>query len=261
MFGSQDWNRAAAVCGDLPMTKQILVVEDDRQALEEVVDCLKTEGYSVRGVGTAEQADLEASSLPVSLVIVDLGLPGEDGLTFARRVRSGSKAGIIIVTGRTDAVDRIVGLELGADDYVCKPFNPRELLARVKSVLRRTGDDVYPELNVVPRALVLEFDDWALNTFSRELHDPDGKVITLTTAEYELMRTFLESPSRVHTRDYLMDHVFGRDRSPADRAIDGLISRLRKKLSRQGKDNNYINTVRSAGYVFTRRVNIREERS
>jgi len=238
------------------MNKHIVVIEDNVEIAEEMVDFLSQEGFQVSSSDTVEDAEKVMRQAPADLIIVDIGLPGKDGLTFAREVRANSDVGVVMVTGRINEIDRVIGLEVGADDYICKPFSPREMLARVRSVLRRTEGNRYPNDVTTPEIpLVFEFVGWNLNTFTRELHDRSGASVHLTTAEYELLRTFLEGPNRVYTRDYLSYQVFRHEASPVSRAIDGLISRLRKKFDQSdAADTSIIKTVRGAGYIFTAKV-------
>lgn len=240
------------------MKKHIVIIEDDADIAEEMAECLVEDGFLVSSVDSVEHAEEVVQTAPAELIVIDIGLPGMDGLTYAREVRAKSRVGMILVTGRTSEIDRVIGLEVGADDYVCKPFSARELLARVRSVLRRTEGNQYPAEQVAADApLVFAFDGWKLNTFTRELYGPDGRIMHLTTAEFEMLRTFLESPNRVYNRDYLSYQIFGREASPVSRAIDGLISRLRKKLDADGEtEGSFIKTVRGAGYIFTGRVSL-----
>lgn len=240
------------------MAKQhIVVIEDDPDIQSEMEECLGGEGYRVTSVVSAELAEEAVRTNPADLIILDIGLPGTDGLTYSREVRGKSEVGVILVTGRVDEFDRVLGLEVGADDYICKPFSLRELLARVRSVLRRTAGKRYPpDARSIEAALVFGFADWRLNTFTRELVDPAGAAVHLTTAEYELLRTFVEGANRVYSRDYLSYEVFGREASPVSRAVDGLVSRLRSKLEAGSDGVDFIKTVRGAGYIFAQKVRL-----
>jgi two-component system, OmpR family, response regulator len=192
----------------------------------------------------------QLSQAQVDLVILDLMLPGEDGLTLARALRSESAIGIIILTGRGETVDRIIGLEMGADDYLPKPFHLRELLARVKSVLRRvqsrTGE---PEAQ--PSRSHARFAGWSLDLASRELLSPNGEEVRLTTGEFDLLTAFVTNANQVLTRDRLLDLARNREAGPFDRTIDVQVGRLRRKLEDDPQNPSLIKTVRGSGYIFT----------
>ena len=187
---------------------------------------------------------------PVDLVLLDLGLPGEDGLTLTRHIRAHSNVGVIIVTGSGESVDRIVSLELGADDFVSKPFDLRELLARIRSVLRRTAAAA-PELPRSGPVTTLRFAGWRLDLPSRRLFDPDGAEVALTTGEYDLLKVFADHPNQVLSRDQLLQETRNRDAGPFDRAIDMQIARLRRKIELNADRPVLIRSVRGAGYIFT----------
>ena len=188
----------------------------------------------------------------VDVVLLDLGLPGEDGLALTRYLRERWKGALIIITGRGESVDRVVGLELGADDYVTKPFDLRELLARVRSVLRRTVETSAPRPTA--QAETLRFAGFGLNLAARELTDPQGALVPLTTGEFELLCAFVMQPNRVLSRDDLMNRVHGREAGPYDRAIDVQIGRLRRKIEADPAQPTLIKSVRAAGYLFAARV-------
>jgi len=187
---------------------------------------------------------------PPALVLLDLGLPGDDGLSVARRLREQWRCGLVIVTGRGDAVDRVVGLELGADDYVTKPFDLRELVARVKAVLRR----IEPHEATAPAPATLttvrRFAGWSLDTLARRLVDADGREVVLTTGEYELLAAFVAQPGRVLSRDALLEITRGREAGPFDRTIDVQVARLRRKIEADPETPQIIKSVRGAGYLF-----------
>jgi two-component system OmpR family response regulator len=185
----------------------------------------------------------------VDLVILDLMLPGEDGLTLARALREESNVGIIILTGRGETVDRIIGLEMGADDYLPKPFHLRELLARVKSVLRRVQARV-GERNPSPRVRA-RFAGWHLDLSSRELYSPSGEEVRLTTGEFDLLAAFVNNANQVLSRDRLLDLARKREAGPFDRTIDVQVGRLRRKLEDDPQRPSMIKTVRGTGYIFT----------
>ncbi|HSF47582.1 MAG TPA: winged helix-turn-helix domain-containing protein, partial [Burkholderiales bacterium] len=186
---------------------------------------------------------------PIDLVILDLMLPGEDGFSLTRRLRIHSQVGIIILTGKGETVDRVVGLEVGADDYLAKPFDLRELLARVKSVLRRTRRTASGE-GAKPGTMI-SFAGWRLDPNARRLFSPKGVHVPLTTGEFQLLSVFLDHPNRVLSRDQLLDFVHGRDAGPFDRSMDMQVGRLRRKIEEDPENPTLIQTVRAAGYIFT----------
>ena len=207
-------------------------------------------------------ADLMAlmAADPPALVLLDLGLPGEDGLAIARQLRERWHCGLVILTGRGDAVDKIVGLEVGADDYVTKPFDLRELLARITAVLRRTTAAVQPApvaAQASPGRQRLQFAGWEIDTGLRSLRSPEGEPVTLTTGEFDLLRTFAEHAGRVLSRDFLLEHTRGREAGPFDRTIDVQVGRLRRKLRDDTDDPRLIKAVRGAGYVLLPSVVVR----
>ena len=191
---------------------------------------------------------------PPALVLLDLGLPGEDGFSLARQLREHWHCGLVIVTGRGDAVDKIVGLEVGADDYVTKPFDLRELLARIKAVLRRTTrDELAPTAATSVTAAVagtLRFAGWELDTAARHLTNPNGQDVPLTAGEFDLLVALGRHPGRVLSRDFLLEHTRGREGGPFDRTIDVQVGRLRRKLADDGEHPQIIKSVRGAGYLF-----------
>lgn len=236
------------------MTKQdhILVVDDDAEIRGLLGEYLQKQGYRATAVadGKALRAAMERSRPDV--IVLDLMLPGEDGLALCRDLRARSEIPIIMLTARGEETDRIVGLEMGADDYLAKPFNPRELLARIKSVLRRARslpDNLKPE-----KAGRYQFAGWTLDIATRNLTAPDGIVVPLSGTELRLLRIFLDHPNRVLTRDQLIDLMLSRDAAPFDRAIDVQVSRLRHRLREDAKDPAIVKTVRGQGYVFAARV-------
>jgi DNA-binding response OmpR family regulator len=188
----------------------------------------------------------------VDLVMLDLGLPGEDGFELTRQLRKSWNGALIIITGRGESVDRVVGLELGADDYVTKPFDLRELLARVRSVLRRAHQTATPD--DAANQVAFQFGNFLLSPQSRTLRTTGGATIALTTGEYELLRVLVEHPNRVLSRDDLMEHIHGRNAGPFDRAIDVQIGRLRRKVESDPANPELIRSVRGAGYLFSARV-------
>ncbi len=227
----------------------ILVVEDDREIRTMVSRFLQKQGYRVTVSEDARSMDKVLAAANVDLIVLDLMLPGgEDGLGICRRVRAGSSVPIVMLTAAGDTTARIVGLEMGADDYIAKPFDPQELAARVKAVLRRAA--ALPERWEKPTG-PMRFEGWRLDPVQRELHDPDGARVTLTSAELDLLVAFCRHPRRTLTRDQLLDLSQGRAGGPLDRGIDILVSRIRRKIEGNPRDPRLIKTVRSGGYIFT----------
>jgi two-component system OmpR family response regulator len=227
----------------------IVIVEDDEEIHRLVRDMLLREGFSVEVAADGEALDHLLTLQRPDLVILDLMLPGEDGLSICRRLRSRGGVPIMILTAKADAIDRVVGLEMGADDYLPKPFNPRELLARVRALLRRSRGMVEVEANRRHAfvGLVMDLD-------ARQLCTEAGEVISLTAAEFELLACFVQRPRRVLTRDQLLDWTRGRVADPFDRSIDMTISRLRKKIDAVVPGLELISTVRNNGYLFVAAV-------
>jgi two-component system OmpR family response regulator len=238
------------------MTKQdhILVVDDDAEIRSLLREYLQKHGYRATVVadGKAMQAALAAAK--PDLVVLDLMLPGEDGFSLCRALRSRSSVPVIMLTARGEETDRIVGLEMGADDYLAKPFNSRELLARIRSVLRRARS--LPE-NLAPETVsAFRFGGWTLDAATRNLTAPDGVVVPLSGTEYRLLRIFLSHPNRILTRDQLIELMSSRDAAAFDRAIDVQVSRLRHRLREDAREPEIIKTVRSQGYVLAAHVDI-----
>lgn len=231
---------------------RILVIDDDLELCELLVEYLTPEGFAVETVHDGEQGAARAVAEEHALVVLDVMLPKMNGFDVLRHIREQSRIPVLMLTARGDDIDRIVGLEMGADDYLPKPFNPRELLARVKSVLRRMRslpDNLKPD-----EAREFRFAGWTLDIATRNLTSPAGVVIALSGTEFRLLRTFLSHPNRVLTRDQLIDLMLSRDAAPFDRAIDVQVSRLRHRLGEDAKEPAIIKTVRSQGYVFAARV-------
>jgi len=236
----------------MAMPDHILVVDDDAEIRDLLREYLQKEGYRVTAVPDGKGLRTAVETSRPDAVILDLMLPGEDGLALCRELRARSQVPIIMLTARGDETDRIVGLELGADDYVPKPFNPRELLARIKSVLRRSR--ALPENMKVADIDSFRFADWRLDTATRNLTSPEGVVIPLSDTDFRLLRIFLEHPNRVLTRDQLIDLMLSRDAAAYDRAIDVQVSRLRQRLGEDAREPAIIKTVRGQGYVFAAHV-------
>jgi two-component system, OmpR family, response regulator len=230
--------------------RRLLIVDDDPDILDLLCRYFGGHGFQVRTAADGHAMRAELALSPVDLVLLDLGLPGEDGLEITRYLRANCQCAVIIITGRGDSVDRVVGLELGADDYVAKPFELRELLARVRSVLRRTVVEVPATAN----APLIEFDGFRLDPTARRLQGRDGNDIVLTSGEFELLQAFIEQPNRVLSRDALMNRIHGRDAGPYDRAIDVQVGRLRRKLEPDTDLPQLIKSVRGAGYLFAGRI-------
>jgi len=224
----------------------ILVVDDDAEIRDLVAEYLSQHGYrvSVARDGAAMRAALAARR--PDLIVLDLMLPGEDGLSLCRDLRAKSDLPVIMLTARREEIDRIIGIEMGADDYLGKPFNPRELLARIKSVLRRTRGA--PATHA--EAKRLRFAGWTLDRTARHLVDAEGVVVPLSGAQYRLLSAFVDHPQQVLDRDRLMDLTLGREATPFDRSIDVQVSRLRQLLRDNGREPRIIKTVRNGGYVL-----------
>lgn len=240
----------------------IAVVDDEPDIRHLLSTYLEAQGYRVTALH-AGRALLELMPAdPPQVVLLDLGLPGEDGFGIARQLREHWQCGLLIVTGRGDAVDKVVGLEVGADDYVTKPFDLRELLARVKAVLRRVAPaqpapaaPAHVPAPAAPAArTLLSFAGWRYDRAARLLLDPQGAEVALTAGEFDLLGVFLDHPGRVLTRDFLLEHTRGREAGPFDRTIDVQVGRLRKKLEADPQDPRIIKSVRGAGYVLVPEV-------
>lgn len=240
---------------NLAKRAHLLVVDDDPRIRTMLTRYFEDEGYRVSVAENGRGLRQHMANLSADLVLLDLNLPDDDGLTLTRELRGHSDIGIVIVTGRADDVDRIVGLEVGADDYIVKPFNLRELLARVKSVLRRlqpANHDRQPQQ--VANDDVLHFEGWTLDRQQRRLFTPTGEDANLTTGEYDILTVFIDNAGRVLTRDFLLDHTKGRTWEAFDRTIDAQVSRLRRKIEDDIKTPVRIKSVRGVGYLFTARI-------
>lgn len=229
-------------------TPHILVIDDDREIRDLLARFLEVQGFRVTAVRDGSEARRVWPNGAFNLVVLDLMLPGETGLDLAAWLRQTSDVPIIMLTAMVEETDRIVGLELGADDYITKPFNPRELLARVRAVLRRTAEP--GERRQGGDVRLYRFAGWKLEPARRRLINPDAVEVALTGGEYDLLLALLERPNRVLTRDMLLDLLRGRQAGPFDRAIDVAISRLRRKLNDDGRQAQLIKTVRGGGYVL-----------
>lgn len=237
--------------GVVQSTGHIVVVDDDVQIRQLAAKLLREHGYRVTTAadGRGMWSVLDAGM--IDLVLLDIMLPGGNGLDLCREIRGKSAVPIIMLTALGSDTDRVVGLEIGADDYLVKPFNPRELLARINAVLRRSRGSTDTAKGT---SHILQFEGWSLDTRRRELADPSGVIVDLSTGEYDLLLTFLESPQRVLTRDQLMDSAKHRTATGFDRAIDIQVSRLRKKLEAGPPGQMMIKTIRGTGYMFVHDV-------
>jgi two-component system OmpR family response regulator len=229
---------------------RILMVDDDPGIRDVVSEFLGRHGYKVSTAGDAREMEQALERGPVDLIVLDVMLPGEDGLAVCRRFAGEAGPPIIMLSAMGEDTDRIVGLELGADDYLAKPCNPRELLARIRAVLRR-AESRSASGGV---GASCEFAGWALDLVRRELRSPQGVVVNLSSGEFSLLRVFVERPQRVLTRDQLLELARGPDSDAFDRAIDVQISRLRRKLDDGGGGQDLIRTIRNEGYMFTPKV-------
>jgi len=228
-------------------SNSVLVIDDDPSACEVVADTLESNGFQPFIANNAADGLKVLGRNNIDLIIVDLGLPDMDGLELTRSLKSLSKAGVIILSGRTETTEKVVGLELGADDYLTKPFEPRELVARVRSVLRRSTSksEITGE-----QGRIYEFDGWKLDINRRELTDPDNNVIEITSGEFDFLKVFVEHPNRVLSRDQILEFAYNNDTPAYDRSVDIRITRLRRKIEPDPKSPQWIKTLRNAGYIF-----------
>jgi two-component system, OmpR family, response regulator len=233
----------------MPNVPHILIVDDHREIRDLVSRALTKEGFrvSVAADGRAMRKVLDDSR--IDLILLDLMLPGEDGLSLCRSVRAESRIPIIMLTAKGDEVDRVIGLEMGADDYLPKPFGSRELVARIRAVLRRSQETSLEKPSEQPK--LYHFDRWRLDIGARELLREDGVTLPLSTGEFDLLIVLVERPQRVLSRDQLLDLARGRAANALDRSIDTQVSRLRRKLEKDPSDHKIIKTVWGGGYMFT----------
>lgn len=230
----------------------ILVVDDHRDIRETLARYLMKNGFRASTAESAAHARKALKAAAVDLVVLDIMMPGEDGLSLCRHLVGTESIPVILLTAMAEDTDRVIGLEIGADDYVTKPFNPRELLARIRAVLRRVNQ-VPKERDPVGQE-IMTFDGWQLNVPRRELYNPQGEPVPLSSGEFQLLCAFLKRPKMVLNRDQLLDLTSGRTPNVFDRSIDNQVSRLRRKIEEDVKDPKLIKTVWGGGYMFTASV-------
>lgn len=228
----------------------ILIVEDDPDIAGMLVDLVKSNGFGASSAASGIEMDRLLLRHQFDLIVLDAMLPGEDGFGICRRLRSSGSVPILMLTARREDIDRILGLELGADDYVTKPFNSRELMARIKSILRRASYGHETDEALVPMA----FSGWRIDPKSRQLQDPDGTQVSMTTAEFDVLLAFCLNPNKVLTREQLLSMTHAGSAGPVERSIDAHISRVRQKIEPNLKDPTFIKTVRLGGYLFASKV-------
>ncbi len=235
----------------------LLIVDDDHEIRVLLKKFLSSQGFRVTAVADGTEMLQALNDWKIDLVVLDLMLPGKDGLSICRDLRKTSHVPIVMLTAMGEENDRIRGFEGGADDYIAKPFNPHELLARIKAVLRRTH--MVPPVAGVGSARVLRFDNWRMDVGLRRLTSESGTLVDLSTAEFDLLAVFVERPQQVLSREQLLDLTLGKVEIPFDRKIDMQVSRLRQKLEEDSKKPTLIKTVRGGGYMFTAEVSIDEK--
>ena len=237
---------------DMADIPHLLLVDDERSIREPLAQYLTKQGFRVTQAGDAEGARARLNAYSIDLVILDIMMPGEDGLSLCRHIRATSETPVILLTAKSEETDRIVGLEMGADDYVVKPFSPRELAARIKVVLRRLAAGGTRQH--APETGSFAFAGWVLKTGERSLVDREGVAVPLSTGEYNLLHALVTRPRQVLTRDQLLDLTQGREAAAFDRAIDNQVSRLRKKIEPDPKNPQLIKTVWGGGYTLAAEV-------
>ena len=230
----------------------ILLVDDETTLREPLAEYLTGQGFVVHEAESAAAARSRLLEITADIVLLDIMMPGEDGLSLCRHLIESQGLPVILLTAKGEPTDRIVGLEIGADDYVTKPFEPRELVARIRSVLRRAGRANGNGASNQGEAekLLFEFEGWTLDPLKRRLCDPDGVSVAISTAEYRMLHAFLDHPRAVLDRDRLLDMVQGREAHMFDRAVDNQVSRLRRKIESDSRNPQFIQTVRGGGYRF-----------
>ena len=232
----------------------ILLVDDERSIRDPLAAYFQKNGFRVTAVADAASARARLAGYAIDLVVLDIMMPGEDGLSLCRHIRETGEIPVILLTARSEETDRIVGLEMGADDYVLKPFSPRELIARIKVILRRAGGGAAGVRQRAPESASYAFAGWVLKAAERTVVDSDGVSIPLSTGEYNLLLALVTRPGQVLTRDQLLDITQGREANAFDRAIDNQISRLRRKIEPDAKNPTLIKTVWGGGYTLTAEV-------
>jgi two-component system OmpR family response regulator len=230
----------------------LLLVDDERSIREPLAQYLARNGFRVTAVADAAEARIRLAANAIDLVILDIMMPGEDGLSLCRHIRENGDIPVILLTAKSEETDRIVGLEMGADDYVLKPFSPRELIARIKAIFRRVAAG--GQRVTAPDGASYTFGGWVLKSQERALVDGEGVSLPLSTAEYHLMLAFVARPNQVLSRDQLLDITQGREANAFDRSIDNQISRLRKKIEADPKNPTLIKTVWGGGYTLAAEV-------
>ncbi|MBZ5763261.1 response regulator transcription factor [Rhizobium sp. VS19-DR104.2] len=228
----------------------VLIVEDDPDIAGMLVELVQGNGFQAMSVASGLEMDRLLLIQTFDLIVLDAMLPGEDGFSICRRLRSSRSVPILMLTAMREDIDRILGLELGADDYVTKPFNSRELIARIKSILRRSAHGKDSEPDLAP----MTFAGWRIDPKSRQLHDPDGVQVSMTTAEFDLLLAFCSNPNKILNREQLLSMTHAGSAGPVERSIDAHISRVRQKIEPNLKDPTFIKTVRLGGYMFASKV-------
>jgi DNA-binding response OmpR family regulator len=224
----------------------LLIIEDEPITRAQLTAHFEKEGYCVATSENADNAADQVSTMNIDICLIDINLPGKDGLTLTRELRAGSDVGIILVTGKDNQIDRIVGLESGADDYVTKPFDPRELLSRVKNLLWR----VHAQEKLKDKGFKRKFEGWVLDLNKRELLTPSGNLQPLSAGEFHLLLALIENAGEVMTRDQLMNRIRNREWYPDDRYIDVLVGQVRRKFREFDQDTTFISTIHGTGYLF-----------
>lgn len=233
----------------------ILIVDDDVRICRTLRQYLKREGYQVSIATNGKEMWSQFENDPPDVILLDVILPGDDGITLARELRKISDVGIIMLTGKNDPIDQIIGLEMGADDYVTKPFDERQLLARIRSLLRRRATPASGQsVEAGDDNQRIHFDGWEMDLFTHELLSPSGNRMELTSHEFRLLEIFIRNPGGVLSRDQIMQRLYDRDWSLNDRSIDVLIGKLRKKIEKDSSQPKLILTIRNFGYKFTGRI-------
>ena len=231
--------------------QHIAILDDDPEIRSLLEQNLRGAGFEVSTASNGRDLKTILEHQTIDLIVLDLMLPGEDGLTICRELRAESNIPIIMLTAMTHEADRIIGLEMGADDYLTKPFSPRELVARIKATLRRQG---MVTTQSEDRRRTAVFEGWKLDVVRRELRDPEDVLVDLTSGEFDLLAALIERPNRLMTRDLLLDITKGRQADVFDRSIDITISRLRQKIEEDPKNPQFIKTVRGKGYIFSAEI-------